>query len=288
MATWTNTYELNPQNFKNPGEGAFHLRDVKEAVRERGERDHFWGDDGGGDLGEDPTKDWYGGVHKEGSAKATVRDPGSALRGGVRALGSEVATGQIVMDMRLIGAVGNPKATKRKQDGTDLDEVLGYTKKDQLNKVIQAVGAELDSDAVPVDGADPTDVESYTVIDYDELVDIIQDQVIKGIKKFSTNPQVPEIPGTGTTLEERWKDYVEDNPPTTDATGLAAPNVHESYDLQQVAKLWNRFDPSEDANEPTTVDILAPSGKVVNETIEVLSVYGTLVKGTTVEGSVWG
>lgn len=266
MATWNSAYELNPQNFKNPGEGAFHFRDLKVAVRERNETEHFWGED------ENTEKGWTGGVHKEGSAKVTVKDGGSSSRTDGRTSTSDTMIGQIKIDI-------NKLDLNRKQDGVNLQEVAGMDYTDQLTKKIEVTGQQFDGiTGAWVDPTDPTKNEVFTIFDYDLMVDTVQDQTVKGVKKFEHRALVKNVAESGSTsVVEGWKDYI-DTPPSTDPNAEASINVTEAYGASILSRDHNIFD-SEDSYNQTQADENSPTGFVVLAKIQSAEVYGTKVWG---------
>jgi len=266
MATWNSAYNLSPKNFKNPGEGAFHFRDLKGAINERGVRDHFWGDD------EDSDNFWYGGVHKEGSGKITVTDGGSANRDDGRVASASAAIGQMQVDMMPLGI-------NREQNGEELQTLgtMDYT--DQLVKKLVVTGQQFDgTTGAWVTPTDPTVTEVFDLFDYDRMMDIVQDQDVKGIKRFTHSPHVPNLADVGApSVLEGWKDYL-DTPPATDGSGLSPVNITEAYATVSASKVFNIFDSENDDND-TQEDLNSPTNKVVLDTIEAVRIHGTVITG---------
>lgn len=268
MAIWSTSYENQPRNFNNPGEGAYHFRDFKTAVRERISVEHIMGDD------EQDLTDSVGGEHKEGSARALVTDEGSALRPTAERFTSTEKIGRMEVDMTILD-------TLRTQDGDDLQNVAGYDYTDQLAKKIAVSCATiLGSSGVPTAPTDPTETELYTIFDYDKIVDIIQDQVVNGIKKYTLSPQVPNIAAAGSeTVLKGWETFLE----TAEvAEKLASVNVDEAYATSLDGKTHNIFDADNVDNEDNIqADSDSPSANssVVLESIHARDIYGTVIKG---------
>ena len=86
---WTSaTFEQQPRNLTNPGYGADAIKTGKVATRERGEVEHFWGDNESlGSLGR----------HWEGAARLFILDDNSSTRDG--RLTSARITGQAEVDL---------------------------------------------------------------------------------------------------------------------------------------------------------------------------------------------
>lgn len=277
MPIWNVNYKSVPQSFKNPGEGAWHFRDFKEAVEDRGDLEHIWGPDETG-LAQGTVP---GGTHREGAARITVADEGTVGRGNdERTASASGRIGQIVADMEILDM-------RRQQDGVDIDIVDGgLTTGAQLTKKLSVVTATLDVNGLPIDASDPTVNAVYDLFDYDRMVDIHQDQDVNGIKRFTLNPQVPNVAAAGSgSVEEGWKDYL-DAPPATDGNGLAAVNVSEAFEVFAGAKAFNIFDPTDPDNfDERVVDNDAPNGVGFRMPYDI---YATTIYGYKVYGAVYG
>ena len=267
MPIWTNTYKTVPQSYKNPGQGAFHFRDLKEAVEERETPEHIWGQD-------ETTLTLTGGLHKEGASRVFSKDGGESLRPTEERVSSnKTRIGRLTFD-------STPLSTLRKQNDVN---ITNY--KDQRTQKIQIEAMTIDgTTGIPVNAADPDAadaVELVTIYDRDTLVDREQDQTIDGIKKFDLHAQVPVIVESGETVHEAWEDYI-NTPPTTDLGSNAAVTIAETYELTEEARAFNIFDSDNDENT-TIVDTSEDTyGKVV--AAEIRSAY---IYGTEVHGAVW-
>lgn len=263
MPIWTSNYKTVPQSFKNPGQGAFHFRDVKEAVEERAVTEHIWGQ-------EETDLTLGGGLHKEGAARVMVTDEGTVSRGSDERVTSNTSRiGRVLVDLSKL-------STFREQDGVPLDFINGGDYATQLVKKIQVESAEMAANGTPVDGADTALTQLMTVFDYDALVDIIQDQVLAGIKRYVTSPQVPNIADAGAaSVREGWDDFLL----TASAfEKLASTNVDEVSEITEESRTFNIFD-STDTDNTTQADTDSPTGDVVLETIEAVRIHGTTVTG---------
>ncbi len=272
MATWNSAYELSPQNFKNPGEGAFHFRDLKGAISERGVKEHFWGTD------EDATKFWYGGVHKEGSAKATVTDGGSANRAAGRTGSASAAIGQLQIDL-------SKRGLNRTQNGDDLQAVAGYDYTAQLEKNLTVTGQQFDgTTGAWTDPTDPTVTEVFELFNYDNMMDVIQDQAVKGIKQFTHSPHVPSLAAAGSaSVMEGWEDYLT-TPPSTDGSGLSPVNITETYTAIVSARDRNIFDVTDDTNNiiastDTVNNPISDTAETTSENISANIVFANKIYG---------
>ena len=264
MAFWTNNYKNVPANFKNPGQGAYHLRDTKEAVEQRETREHIWGQ---------PELDQSlpGGLHREGSARVFVTDEGTDNRGADEAVTAHSQRiGRVYVDLM-------KRTSKRQQDGVDLPNASGGDIAAQLKKTITVYSAQLDANNEPVDGVDPELTDPFVVFDYDAFVDIHQDQSINGIKDFTLSPQVPNYVKAGETVPEAWKDVIDTG---TIAEKKGAVNIAESYVMLDDAKQFNNFDPDEPDNDDfTIIDEDAPEGLVMPLIIRATDIYATKLRG---------
>ncbi len=238
MPIWSDNYKNSPRDWKNPGEGAYNIRDFKEAVEERETREHVFGQD-------ESTLTVNGGTHKEGSARVLVTDQGSGSRPAEERFTGTTRPGRVVVDLTNL----DPGAF-REQDGVKLNDVTGLSYLNQTEKKIKVASTRLVSTTgIPVDASDPTETELVTVFDYDAFIDIIQDQVANGIKRFILSPQVPDIAEVGApSVREGWQDFVD----TASAfEKLSAVNVDETNTVMNEARNYNIFD-VEDQDNPIT------------------------------------
>lgn len=85
--SWTSaTFEQQPRNLTNPGYGADAIKTGKVATRERGEVEHFWGDNESlGTVGR----------HWEGAARLFILDDESATRDGRLTSGRITGQGEV-------------------------------------------------------------------------------------------------------------------------------------------------------------------------------------------------
>jgi hypothetical protein len=236
MPTWNTTYEAQPATGVNPGGGAQAIRGHKQAVRERMERGHHWGEDEGVVPGE------LGGQHKEGSARAFVLDGAEGGR-------TDMATPDVSSDAIGLLRFNTTPLTgvdRREQEGTYLDDLFEYTVRDQARRTIEVVSTD------PI--ADP-DTAVTTIYDYDWFVDTVQDQDIKGIKSFEVSPLLTEV----VTIDD-----------TYDVADVAKiPRAGEIHDYTHEAKYHNPFDPdlAENTAEGLMVDSIYPGKIAVDEII---------------------
>lgn len=264
MPIWTSNYKTVPQSFKNPGQGAFHFRDFKEAVEERGAIEHIWGQ---------PETDLSlaGGLHREGSARVMVQDEGTALRGTDERITADTQRiGRTEIDLELL-------TVRRQQDGENISITNAGDYTSQLRKTITVYGAEIDANGTPVAGTDPDQTLPFVVFDYDKFVDIYQDQgSINGVKRFILSPQVPNFAEAGdASVREGWENYLDT---ATAFEKQGAVNIDEVSEIATEARDWNIFDSTNDDN-PTIVDLDSPTGDVTLHNIEAQEIYGTIVRG---------
>lgn len=180
MATWNADYELIPQARNNPGYGADGIRSVKTQVRERIDREHIMGDSET-DTGK------LGGTHREGGARVLTTDTDVLNRGEVQIEFPLTEVGQIEID------VTQQPSSERTQDGTNLDEVAGFDKSANFKKQIKLVMTQIDTATGST--ASPLSTRVETVFDWDDFVNLLTDQSIKGIKTFTLSPQALEQVG---------------------------------------------------------------------------------------------
>lgn len=163
---WNAAYELQPENFSNPGYGAEEIREDKVGVRERVELEHAFGPD-------EQTVANDGGRHLEGSGRLWVED-------------DEVA-GETDTDRETRGSRLDPGSV----GSVPVNDLVGRTVVD-LNKL----PALPETDGTPIAATNilnrVRDIKVYdangdllTVFDPDTFVSAVLDQVVSGIKTYS-------------------------------------------------------------------------------------------------------
>ena len=215
MATWDVTFEAQPGDGFNPGGGAASIRELKTAISERLNRSHYWGSD------ESTTQGEYGGQHKEGSARAFISDGSESGRTNqsTPTMASE-AVGLVRIDVTPL------EGTARRRQGDEyLDDIAGYSTRDQARRTLEIVGTDPITDTPAI----------ITVFDYDKLVDIIANQTIEGIKTFISAPLSSETV------------VIDDDYDSADADKLVG--AQEIHDWGEEGKYHNLYDPTDADNQ---------------------------------------